>query len=163
MFGFWRSGCLKSLRISAFYCTRRSCTTKEKNIIVFWHNWFANQLTFIPFLMNVFFIVMLYVNRSVFLFCPNTFRCMISMVQARNKGGRRGDKDDRPERQLERGHKTNTVNVRIPDVRFGKPDKKASGFRRVRLSDVRLLPICPDFRHSTKRPITGQCCPVIRR
>ena len=32
----------------------------------------------------------------------------------------------------------NTVERRKPDVRFGKPDKILSGFRRVRFSEVRL-------------------------
>ena len=33
--------------------TYRNSSTKENNPILFWHNWVANQLTFIPFLMNV--------------------------------------------------------------------------------------------------------------
>ena len=33
---------------------------------------------------------------------------------------------------------TYTVNVRKPDVRFGKPDEKASGFQHVQFSDVRF-------------------------
>ena len=36
----------------------------------------------------------------------------------------------------------NTVNVREPDVWFGKPDGFMSGFRI-----VQLITICPDFRH----------------
>ena len=38
-----------------------------------------------------------------------------------------------------------TVNVRKPDVRFGEPDEKTSGFRIVRLSDVRFTVNRPDF------------------
>ena len=38
-----------------------------------------------------------------------------------------------------------------------------SGFRRVRLSDVRLITICPDFgtRFGLERLKSGQYCPVI--
>ena len=32
--------------------THKSSTTKEKQAILFWHNWIANQLTFSPFLIN---------------------------------------------------------------------------------------------------------------
>ena len=47
------------------------------------------------------------------------------------------------------GFQTHTVDVRIPDVRFGYPDKNMSGFRHIRLSDVRFIPLYPVFR----RPI----------
>ena len=38
-----------------------------------------------------------------------------------------------------------TVNVRKPDVRFGEPDEKTSGFRIVRISDVRFIQLYPVF------------------
>ena len=38
-----------------------------------------------------------------------------------------------------------TVNVRIPDVRFGEPDINVSGYRIVRISDVRFTTNRPDF------------------
>ena len=41
-----------------------------------------------------------------------------------------------------------TVNVRIPDVRFGKQDEKVFGFWKVRISNVRSLSKCSDFRRS---------------
>ena len=41
-----------------------------------------------------------------------------------------------------------TVNVRIPDVRFGEPDAFSSGFRIVRLSDVRFHSIDSGYRTS---------------
>ena len=57
------------------------------------------------------------------------------------------------------------MTVRIPDIRFGRPDANMSGFQRVRLSDVRLILICPDFRHivQPEGPITGHLCPDFRR
>ena len=44
---------------------------------------------------------------------------------------------------------THTVNVRKPDVRFGEQDINVSGYRIVRISDVRFITKPPDFR----RPI----------
>ena len=35
----------------------RFSKTKEKSVILFWHNWVANQLTFSPFLKNTFFVL----------------------------------------------------------------------------------------------------------
>ena len=35
----------------------RSSLAQEKNTILFWQNWVANQLTFSPFLMNVFLLL----------------------------------------------------------------------------------------------------------
>ena len=37
--------------------TPRRNVTKEKNTILLWHNWAANQLTFSPFLMKVFLLL----------------------------------------------------------------------------------------------------------
>ena len=58
-----------------------------------------------------------------------------------------------------------TVNVRIPDVRFGYPDENMSGFRIIRLSDVRFIQLCPVIGRLLylKRPITGHKRPVIGR
>ena len=71
-----------------------------------------------------------------------------------------------------------TVDVQKPDVRFGKPDEKASGYRIVRISDVRELTMSPDFRHiefllclksgrnvriSDKLAENRTLCPVFRR
>ena len=51
-----------------------------------------------------------------------------------------------------------TVNVRIPNVRFAKPDENMSGFRIVRISNVRFTTNRPDFRHIVQPdcPITGR-------
>ena len=45
---------------------------------------------------------------------------------------------------LNKKNPLSTVNVRIPDVRFGKPDENMSGYRIIRISDVRFI---------TKRPV----------
>ena len=57
------------------------------------------------------------------------------------------------------------MNVRLPDVQFGKPDEKASGFRIVRISNVRDLLYRPDFRsiQLPEHPITGHLCPDFRQ
>ena len=75
------------------------------------------------------------------------------------------------------------MDVRKPDVRFGYPDENMSGFRIVRISDVRFTTNRPDFRRrqlperpitgryirisnariAFGRPITGQYCPDFRR
>ena len=54
---------------------------------------------------------------------------------------------------------------RKPDVRFGEPNEKASGFRIVRISNVRDLLYCPDFRsiQLPERLKSGHKCPVIGR
>ena len=53
---------------------------------------------------------------------------------------------------------SNTVNVRKPDVRFGEPDEKTSGFQHVRISDVRFITKRPVIKRLLylKRPITGR-------
>ena len=59
----------------------------------------------------------------------------------------------------------NTVDVRIPDVRFAKPDINLSGYRmsRFRTSESQFSK-CPDFgqRSITERSKSGHYCPDFR-
>jgi len=59
----------------------------------------------------------------------------------------------------------NTVNVRKPDVRFGEPDRKLSGFQMSGYRTSGSLTKPPDFRsiQLPERSKSGQYCPVIGR
>ena len=58
-----------------------------------------------------------------------------------------------------------TVNVRLPDLRFGEPDIKLSGFRISGFRTCGSITLSPDFRsiQLPKCSKSGQYCPVIGR
>ena len=59
------------MRLQHIYVTPRSSLAKEKKVVLFWQNGVANQLTFSPFLLYVFYCYI--TKRSIFqLICnPN--------------------------------------------------------------------------------------------
>ena len=56
-------------------------------------------------------------------------------------------KKGQTERSATKRTERNTVNVRKPDVRFGKPDKKVSGFQTSGYRTSEDHSITPVFRH----------------
>ena len=55
--------------------TTRSSLAKEKNAILFWNNWVANQLAFSSLLMNVY----LFIYLLLFFYVGTCSRCILSL------------------------------------------------------------------------------------